>query len=125
MHSVSAWCHENGLILGEEKVCEKSNEVTAIPLLLESLALKDATVSVDAAGCQKDIAHLIRQKKGQYVWGLKLNQKKLYQAAVELVSTRGARAENRLEDSFEHAHERLVRGRYFGYGTVNKMIFVW
>jgi len=99
--------------------------VTAIPLLLESLALKDATVSVDAAGCQKDIAHLIRQKKGQYVWGLKLNQKKLYQAAVELVSTRGARAENRLEDSFEHAHGRLVRGRYFGYGTVNKMIFVW
>jgi len=41
---VSAWCHENGLVLGEEQVCEKSNEVTAIPLLLESLALKDMTI---------------------------------------------------------------------------------
>jgi len=51
----------------------------------------------------------------QYVWGLKLNQKKLYQAAVELDSTRGARAENRLENSLEHAHGRLVRRRYFGY----------
>ena len=59
---MSAWCHENGLVLGEEQVCEKSNEMTAIPFLLESLALKDATVSVDADGCQKDITHLIRQK---------------------------------------------------------------
>jgi len=47
--------------------------------------------------------------------GLKLNQKKLYRAAVELVSTRVARAENRLEDSIEHAHGNLARRRYFGY----------
>ena len=55
------------------------------------------------------------EKKEQYVWELRLNHKKLYQAAVGLVSTRSARAENRLEDSFEHAHTRLVRRRYFGY----------
>ena len=51
------------LVLGEEQVCEKSNEVTAIPLLLESLTLKDATVSVDAAGCQKDMALLTKYFK--------------------------------------------------------------
>jgi len=93
---VSAWCHENGLVLGEEQVCEKLNEVTAIPLLLESLTLKDATVSVDAAGCQKYMTLLTK------IILLTVP----YQAAVELVSTRGARAENRLEDSFEHAHGR-------------------
>ncbi len=51
LHSVSAWCHENGLVLAEKQVDSKSNEITAIPLLLESLTLKGNTVSIDAAGC--------------------------------------------------------------------------
>ena len=53
LYSVSAWCHENGLVLGERQTDGKSNEITAIPLLLESLDLKGNTVTIDAAGCQK------------------------------------------------------------------------
>ena len=67
LHSVTAWCHENGLVLAETQVKKKSNEITAIPILLTSLDLKGKTVSIDAAGCQKSIAQLIKEKKGEYV----------------------------------------------------------
>ena len=80
LHSVSAWCHENGLIIGEEQVESKSNEITAIPLLLESLNLKNNTVTIDAAGCQKSIVAQIIKQKGDYVLGLKRNHPKLYAA---------------------------------------------
>ena len=53
LYSVSAWCHENGLVLGEKQADGKSNEIATIPLLLESLELKENTVTIDAAGCQK------------------------------------------------------------------------
>ena len=52
---VSAWCHENKLVLSEKQVDNKSNEITAIPILLESLDLK-GNITIDAAGCQKSIA---------------------------------------------------------------------
>lgn len=71
LHSVSAWCHKNGLVLGEEQVQDNSNEITAIPLLIKSLALKGTTITIDAAGCQRSIVQLIRSKKGHYVLGLK------------------------------------------------------
>ena len=69
LYSVSAWCDENNLVLSEQIVEEKSNEIKAIPLLLENLSLKDATVSIDAAGCQKSIAQIIfQQKRGLCFW---------------------------------------------------------
>jgi len=115
LHSVSAWCHENGLVLAEQQIDSKSNEITAIPLLLSSLDLKGNTVTIDAAGCQKSIAKLIREKKGDYVLGLKRNHPKLYKAVEEFVKTKGENAENRLDDAFDKGHGRLVRRRYFGY----------
>jgi len=54
-YSVSAWSTANGVVLGQEKTAEKSNEITAIPELLNSLAIKGCIVTIDAMGCQKDI----------------------------------------------------------------------
>jgi predicted transposase YbfD/YdcC len=115
LYSVSAWCHENGLVLGEKQTDSKSNEITAMPLLLESLDLKGSTVTIDAAGCQKSIAKLIIEKKGDYVLGLKLNHPKLYEAVQEHIKQNGENSENRLFDAFDCSHGRKVRRRYFGY----------
>ena len=115
LHSVSAWCHENGLVLGEQQTEAKSNEITAIPLLLDLLDLKNKTVSIDAAGCQKPLATLIHEKKGHYVLGLKKNQKKLLHAVEKHIQNIGESNDNRLFDAFDDGHGRNVRRRYFGY----------
>lgn len=115
LHSDSAWCHENGLVLGESEVPSKSNEITAIPIILNSLIFKDKTVSIDAAGCQKSIASPIEEKKGDYVLGLKNNHPKLLQAAMALKKDKGENAIYRLLDAFDERHGRVVRRRYFRY----------
>jgi predicted transposase YbfD/YdcC len=78
IHLVSAWSSEQGLILGQEKVADKSNEIKAIPKLLDLLALSGALVTLDAMGCQKDIAAKIREKDAHYILALKENQSGLY-----------------------------------------------
>lgn len=115
LYSVSAWCHENGLVLGEEQVESKSNEITAIPLLLESLNIKNNTITIDAAGCQKNIVAQIIEQKGNYVLGLKRNHSKLYEAVEELIIQEGESDSNRLYDAFDNSHGRSIRRRYFGY----------
>lgn len=74
IHTVSAYATESGLTLAHTAVAEKSNEITAIPELLELLALKGCTVTIDAMGCQKDIATCIRQRGGDYLLQVKGNQ---------------------------------------------------
>jgi len=74
LHLVSAWASANGLTLGQVAVDAKSNEVTAIPQLIELLDLKGCVVTIDAAGCQKDIAAQIVAKEADYVLALKDNQ---------------------------------------------------
>ena len=74
LHLVTAWASESGLTLGQIACEEKSNEITAIPELLKLLNLKGCTVTIDAMGCQKEIAAQIREQKGHYVLGLKGNQ---------------------------------------------------
>lgn len=81
LHLVSAWAVENRLILGQEAVADGSNEVAAIPELLKVLDLKGALVTIDAAGCQVDIARQIRAKKGHYLLAVKENQPGLHAAA--------------------------------------------
>lgn len=78
IHMVSAWSSANGVVLGQEKTDEKSNEITAIPTLLNSLAIKGCLVSIDAMGCQKSIAKQIVEKKADYLLALKGNQGKLH-----------------------------------------------
>jgi hypothetical protein len=67
IHMVSAFAAENGIVLGQVKTYEKSNEITAIPDLLSKLDIKGAVVTIDAMGCQKAIAKNIIQKKADYV----------------------------------------------------------
>ena len=71
---VSAWAQPNSLVLGQVKVDAKSNEITAIPRLLEQLDLTGTVVTIDAMGCQTAIAEQIIQQKGDYVLSLKGNQ---------------------------------------------------
>jgi predicted transposase YbfD/YdcC len=77
LHLVSAWATANSLSLGQVAVDEKSNEITAIPKLLEMLELRGAFVSIDAMGCQKAIAAKIVERKGNYLLAVKDNQEHL------------------------------------------------
>lgn len=79
MHLVSAFCERNHLVLGQLAVTDKSNEITAIPRLLQLLSLKDATVSIDAMGCQKTIAQTIVDEEGDYLLAVKDNHKTLHE----------------------------------------------
>jgi predicted transposase YbfD/YdcC len=78
IHLVSAWATANHLVLGQMKVDDKSDEITAIPQLLEVLELSGCTVTMDAMGCQKAIAHQIVEQGADYVLALKGNQGQLY-----------------------------------------------
>jgi predicted transposase YbfD/YdcC len=80
LHLVSAWACEARLTLGQVATDAKSNEITAIPLLLELLDLKGATVTIDAMGCQKEIAQKIIDREGDFLLALKDNHPKLHQA---------------------------------------------
>ena len=79
IHMVSAWACTNGLTLAQRKVDDKSNEISAIPALLELLHIKGALVTIDAMGCQKQIAQAIRDKQAHYLLAVKDNQKQLRQ----------------------------------------------
>ena len=74
IHMISAWSARQNLVLGQAKVADKSNEIVAIPELLDLLTIKGAVVTIDAIGCQRDIARKIIDKKADYVLGLKGNQ---------------------------------------------------
>ena len=79
IHLVSAWASANRLILTQAKVDEKSNEITALPELLHCLALSGCVVTIDAMGCQREIAQQILDQEGTYVLALKDNQGALYE----------------------------------------------
>ena len=73
-HLVSAWASANNLLLAQEKVAGKSNEITAIPRLLRILELKNCIVTIDAMGCQREIAKTIIERGADYILALKGNQ---------------------------------------------------
>lgn len=83
LHMVSAYCTENGMVLGQVATEEKSNEITAIPRLLDVLNVEDAIITIDAMGAQKDIVDKICDKGADYMIGLKNNQPKLYECVEE------------------------------------------
>ncbi len=86
IHMVSAWATENKLSLGQVVVHEKSNEITAIPELLQVLEISGALVTIDAMGCQREIADRIRQGGGDYVLAVKQNQPKLYEQVEQAIA---------------------------------------
>ena len=97
IHMVSAFAARQRLVLGQVKVAEKSNEIVAIPALLDMLAIEGAIVSIDAIGCQRDIAEKIIAKKADYVLALKGNQGTLRED-VELF------AAEQKANGFKHTH---------------------
>jgi predicted transposase YbfD/YdcC len=86
IYMVSAWAEQNHLVLGQRKVAEKSNEITAIPELLRLLAIKGCIVTVDAIGTQTKIARQIIAAEGDYLLAVKHNQGKLYRDLEMLFS---------------------------------------
>ncbi|MEA5544552.1 ISAs1 family transposase [Limnoraphis robusta CCNP1324] len=79
IHMVSAWATANGIVMGQRKVDDKSNEIRAIPELLKLLDVSGCIVTIDAMGCQKDIAQTIRDRKADYILRVKDNQSHLKQ----------------------------------------------
>jgi predicted transposase YbfD/YdcC len=108
IHMVSAWATENKLSLGQVVVDEKSNEITAIPELLRLLDVYGALVTIDAMGCQKEIADSIRQGEGDYVLAVKRNQPTLYERVEEAI---GAGLEQDTSDLDEHQTVEVGHGR--------------
>jgi predicted transposase YbfD/YdcC len=87
LHIVSAWAAQHQVVLGQLATEAKSNEITAIPQLLEMLDLKGATVTIDAMGCQKKIAEKIVSGKADYILSLKENQPSLHREAQEFFAS--------------------------------------
>ncbi|MDR0748417.1 MAG: ISAs1 family transposase [Tannerellaceae bacterium] len=101
VHIVSAWASANQLSLGQVKVEEKSNEITAIPKLLKVLAIKGCIVTIDAMGCQREIAAELTGKEADYILAVKGNQGNLEGNAEETVRFTKA-AEEWVEEDFGH-----------------------
>src|SRR5262249_1749269 len=110
LHLVSAWVGAHALTLGQVAVEDKSNEITAIPKLLKLLALEGALVSIDALGCQKEIAQAIRDRGADYLLQVKGNQPTVeadIQASIEAAhDTDFAGVEHDIWVSEVHGHGR-------------------
>jgi predicted transposase YbfD/YdcC len=116
LHIVSAWASERGLVLGQRQVDGKSNEITAIPELLDTLNLNGSIVTLDAMGCQRAIVSKILERGADYLVTLKANQGKIF-AAVQAHCAKACfalGASNRPAcDGFDDKHGRVVRRRVF------------
>jgi predicted transposase YbfD/YdcC len=86
VHMVSAWATENELVLGQWAVDAKSNEITALPRLLDLLNIAGCTITIDAMGTQREIARKIIEKKGHYLLAVKDNQPRLHQKVTSLLN---------------------------------------
>ena len=126
IHMVSAWASENRLVLGQRKVNQKSNEITAIPELLKVLDLSGAVVSIDAMGCQTEIAAQIVSQQGDYVLALKGNQGDLHQDVQQLFSQAHSQNFRGIDHDFyatqEQGHGRQEIRRYWVMGNTDYLI---
>jgi predicted transposase YbfD/YdcC len=117
LHLVSAWATVNHLSLGQVAVRDKSNEITAIPQLLELLDLAGAIVTIDAMGCQKEIARQIREGDGHYVLAVKNNQERLLTDVQACLARELEKAEEEAHYSYyqttERKHGRVESRQYF------------
>lgn len=111
IHMVSAWATTNRLVLGQRKVDAKSNEITAIPQLIKALELEGCIVTIDAMGCQKQIAQQIIERKADYVLALKENQGNLFAAVQQIFahaqSCNFAGIKHSFEQTIDKGHGRV------------------
>lgn len=127
IHIVSAWASENQLILGQRKVNEKSNEITAIPELLKLLEVKNCIITLDAMGCQTEIVERIVEKGADYVIALKKNQGGLYDDVIpflDALEKNSASDEGNYEyfETIEKDHGRIETRRYWTLPTSEWLI---
>jgi Transposase len=122
IHMVSAWATANRVVLGQRKTGEKSNEITAMPELLKLLEVKGCIVTIDAMGCQKEIAAQIIEQGGDYVLALKGNQGQLHEEVVEFFEYAQAKDFQGIPYSYhecvEADHGRIEIRRYW---TVDRL----
>ena len=116
LHIVSAWASEHGIALGQVATEEKSNEITAIPQLLNQIELTKAVITIDAMGCQKDIARDIVTGGGDFVIAVKDNQPKLAEAI-------GALVEKHLEGELEALKHRSYETNERGHGRRDERLY--
>ncbi len=116
LHMVSAWASENQILLGQVKTEDKSNEITAIPELLDMIDVKGSIVTIDAMGCQKEIAKKIVAKEANYVLSLKENQPTFFQDVVSLFTQAEESKYKKMihKQKLEkvHCHGRIETRRY-------------
>jgi len=123
LHLVSAWVAENQAVLGQLATDSKSNEITAIPQLLELLDLRGATVTIDAMGCQKAIAEKIIDAGGNYILGLKENHPTLHQEveqffeAAQAETFRDTRCDQ--DETVDGGHGRIELRRVFASDDID------
>lgn len=113
---VSAWSVQNGISLGQLATEAKSNEITAIPELLDNLDFEGAIITIDAAGCQKNIAAKIIDGRGDYVLALKGNQGTLHQGVVDWIFEQ---MQNGFADVTVRKYQTIVQG----HGRVDTLIY--
>lgn len=116
LHLVSAWASEEGVALGQVAADEKSNEITAIPELLQRIALTDTIVTIDAAGCQKDIVEQIVAGGGDCVIAVKGNQPKLHAAIKSFF-------DEQIERDFEDLRYRHAETTDDGHGRLDERAY--
>jgi predicted transposase YbfD/YdcC len=125
IHMVSAWARENGVVLGQIKVEEKSNEITAIPELLRTLELAGCIVTIDAMGCQKKIATEICNADADYVLALKGNQETIHDEVKTFLEDALAHGFSKVPythfETVEKEHGRIETRRYWITGEVDWM----
>ena len=116
-HIVSAWSKEDGYCLGQKAVEEKSNEITAIPELLDKIQIKGTIVTIDVMGTQTKIAEKIRSKRADYVLALKGNQGTLYDEVREYFSDKEFEKEiekaGNYKKTIEKAHNQIEKREYY------------
>ncbi len=119
IHTVSAWLSNEGLVLGQIKTAEKSNEISAIPELLRVIDLRDATVTIDAMGCQTEIAKAIVGGGGDYLLAVKENQAALHE---DLVATfaEAADARTRGVEELSQPTVEIFEETDKGHGRIEK-----
>lgn len=126
IHMVSAWAHQNRLVLAQVKVDEKSNEIPVIPELLKVLDLNGCIVTIDAMGTQKQIAQQIIEGGGDYVLSLKGNQGNLHEDVKQVFEYNRQIEFHNIEHEFQQtidgAHGRIEIRRYWLLGEVEHLI---
>ena len=119
IHIVSAWVSENQITLAQLKVGDKTNEITAIPQLLEILDLRKATVTIDAMGCQTDIAKKIKEADADYILAVKDNQPTLME---EVLDTARTLTPDCVFEETDFGHGRIEERKYMMYSDLSYVL---